>query len=180
MADGEHITPGQSETGDVQRSAVGALFGVEEETLPQEALNRLRIDPNAIDEEAALQPTKFAYWAGRYASLKGVYDRLYLKRKVLLSKLDALARAEIGSAGKAATEGQVQAWVRRHEQYEKISSAVLEAEERMGKAEAMRDAWDQRSWMIRTIAMRMERERRQPDHVRGRGDGHEQEGAQDG
>jgi len=110
----------------------------------------LRIDKHALDEELAQQPSLFEKVGDAHASAMAEKDAAKEEMANVDAELDASIRKKIGD--KKVTEAVIKSRVQTHSRHRNAFAAYLTTKMRADKLSVLKDAFDSRAYMIRTLA----------------------------
>jgi len=122
--------------------------------MPQvERTNRseLRIDKHALDREVCEQPERSLHAGQEAARLASVRDLAKDRSKVVAAQRSLDIRTELADAGGRVTEAQIEARLMTDEERIAAHREYIEAERNVAEAEAERDAWRERGYMLKTL-----------------------------
>lgn len=108
----------------------------------------LAIDKHALDDAVIQNPVLFDRVAEAYAEATAERDAL----KEELATVDAQLDGSLRLKNTTATEGKVKALIQAHPQHQKAFTEWLEAKEYADKLGVLKEAFKDRSHMLRTLA----------------------------
>lgn len=114
----------------------------------EDLLSRLKIDPNALDEEASEHSSLFARWA-LLAEETVAYER-WVKRdlEIVQAEAEKAIRQRFAKKGEKATEGRIAAELKLDEEVCKVADQLLDAQRSSGILSAIRQSLVHRREMI--------------------------------
>lgn len=112
----------------------------------------LKIDKFRLDDEMIQQPELYHMVASDYAEVVAIRDAAKEELKSLHAELYAEKREELAGSSERVTEGMVTNAVLTDKKYLKSQRDLIDAEEQVGKMQALKDAFQQRSYMLRELA----------------------------
>ena len=112
---------------------------------------KLLIDKHSLDEEIEHQAEVYYEIAEQAVLAKSRMDAAEEELKQIQAQLDGVVRREAEEAEEKITEAGVRAAVIQHRDYKKSSQNALKAREEFEKLSALRDAFRQRSSMLRDL-----------------------------
>lgn len=111
----------------------------------------LQIDRNALDQVLIEQPQHYFTVAEEYANAVSVADRLKDELRTLEGQLNLAYRAEKEAAGEKFTESQILALVQSDESRIAKYSQLVDAQRDVATWMALRDAFTQRSYVLKDL-----------------------------
>lgn len=111
----------------------------------------LRIDRDDLDGSLTEQPDRYYRVALAYSDAVAVHDRAKLDFEHLQANLDVNIRADAAKAGEKITEAGIQQEMRLDERYQEAKGKLLELKAEMDKLAALKEAFQQRSFMLREL-----------------------------
>ena len=109
----------------------------------------LKIDKGTLDDEIVRQPSLFFEVSEAYAEAAATRDGFKDQLATVDAELDAKIRAELGDA--KVTESMVKGKVQTAPEHEKAFTDWLVAKERSDQYGALKEAFQQRSYMLRDL-----------------------------
>jgi hypothetical protein len=107
----------------------------------------LEIDKSALDDEVVRQPSLFYEVSEAYAEAAAARDQF----KEQLAGIDAELDKRFRKDGVKATEGQIKAQIQSYRAHQEAFDDWLDAKETADKLQALKDAFQQRSYMLRDL-----------------------------
>ena len=107
----------------------------------------LQIDKLALDDEVVRQPSLFYEVSEAYAEAAAERDML----KEHLAGIDAELDKRFRKEGEKATEGKIKAQIQSYKAHQEAFDEWLEAKKQADKLQALKDAFQQRSYMLRDL-----------------------------
>jgi len=116
-------------------------------------LNAVRLEIE-IDRQAGL----FAWWGELSAGAKALLASLKLKEDILEARLDATARRELTGKDLKVTDSSIKAFRESQKEWQVLAASIIDAQEMVDIADAVKNALFQKSKMIeaRVMLRRME------------------------
>ena len=111
----------------------------------------LQIDRNALDENLVEQADIFHRISNEYALAVSRKDEANENLKQTDARLNLEIREQLESDGKKATEKVVESEVLNHKDHIDAANSYLEAKHRADSFAALKDAFQQRSYMLREV-----------------------------
>ena len=120
----------------------------------QQRSNRseLIIDKHALDREVCEQSARLNDVGQEAARLASVRDSAKDRAKVVAAERAIAIRAELTDSGGRVTESQIEARLMTDADRIDAQRDLIQAERDCAEAEARRDAWRERGYMLRTLA----------------------------
>jgi hypothetical protein len=112
----------------------------------------LRIDKHDLDTEIIAQPQRFFEVAEEATRLKSVEDATKANLETVTAKRSLAIRSQLEEAGEKVTEEKVKMMLASDKYRREAAQALLEARAEADRQSALREAWSQRSWMLRDLA----------------------------
>lgn len=113
----------------------------------------LEIDKSSLDSEIERQPMLFYQVCEMYTEAALLRDQAKEELASVDAELDSHHRSRLtkGAEGRV-TEGQIKTWVQTDLKHEKAFDAYISAKAKADTLEALKDAFKQRSYMLRELA----------------------------
>lgn len=112
----------------------------------------LKINRMQLDTEIEQHPTLLFEVSEAYAKAVAVRDTSKEELKGLSAELYAKHRKMLARSEEKVTEGMVNAAVQQDDKYLEAQTALIEADESVGKLSALKDAFHSRGYMLRDLA----------------------------
>jgi hypothetical protein len=134
-----------------------------------ELINKLRIQQHRLDDEVIEQPSLYYKVAVAYAQAVSRRDALKDKIKRIEAKSNIQIRQALGSRSgtERVTESQISARIDRHPRVRRAKQAYLEAVREADELLALKEAYSQRSYMLRELCGLIVTDHYSSDAVRG-------------
>ena len=116
-----------------------------------ELRGKLIIDKHSLDEEIEQQAETYYEIAEQAVLAKSRMDQAEEDLNQTKAELDGIVRREAEEAEDKITEGGVKAAIIQHKKYKRASAGALAAREEYEKLSALKDAFRQRSSMLRDL-----------------------------
>lgn len=113
--------------------------------------SRLRIDTEALSECLVEQPQLYYDVATELARARARVDAIKLDVEETQARVDREIREQAIAAGVKITEAAIQQQTKLDDRIEAVTRSHLEAREDLERWQAMRDAFSQRSFMLREL-----------------------------
>lgn len=113
--------------------------------------HELRIDRNALDEEAICQPNNYYHASEGHVQALSRRDRKKYDLEVITSELDAEVRANWPQRAEKMTEAQVKARIVTDPRYQEVHDSYCAAGLEADRWEALRNAYRQRADMLKSL-----------------------------
>lgn len=125
------------------------------------------INSDNLDEEWLKQPGLSSYWGIQYAKALAIQRRLETKKKIIEAQLFKEARSKLTEEnGKPPSDVRCNMDVHANSIYEEISMAVIDAEERTGKIDAIKWAMIRKETALENISRDAAKIKAMPDSYR--------------
>ena len=115
----------------------------------EELAQNLRIDKHSLDDEVIQQPSLFYEVSEQYIRAAAERDQLKEELANVDAKLDAEVRSTLGDV--KATEGKIKSRVQIDPKHAAAFDAWLVAKEQADRLGVLKDAFQQRSYMLRDL-----------------------------
>lgn len=113
--------------------------------------SQLQIDKMVLDDEVIRQPMLFFEVSDQLTEAMAERDAAKEELAAVDAELDQKLRKKLAVGQTRVTEGLITSHVLVSPEHEKAFSAYLEAKKRSDKLEALKDAFKQRSFMLRDL-----------------------------
>jgi len=128
----------------------------------------LKIDRDQLDEELIAQAQHFWHVAEAHERAVSQQDEKKLDLEITEVELDKEVREQMAADGERVTEKQVEASVKREDEYYKANQAYISAKAEAGRWSALREAYRHRRDML--IELSKKSQQRRYDELTGAGE----------
>lgn len=111
----------------------------------------LAIDKSMLDDEVVRQPSLFYAVSEVLTDAIALRDGAKEELAAVDAKMDGIWRSKLSKIHDKVTEKMVQNWVQNSSEHEKAFDAYLEAKTHADKLLALKEAFQQRSYMLRDL-----------------------------
>jgi hypothetical protein len=111
----------------------------------------LRIDRDDLDSCLIEQPDRYYHVAAALAAATADRDAAKLDLDATYADLDRTVRAEAEKAGEKTTEARIQQEIKLDRTYDAAKRRIADLDARIGALQALKEAFSQRSFMLREL-----------------------------
>jgi len=126
----------------------------------------LKVNEDNLAREMLQQPSKYIYWSSILEKIKYFQEQKELALETVVARLDKEARESIESTGKKPTKDSVDAYTKRHPEFQQAKNVCMQYDYTVNRLQRIVKAYEQRASLLQSYGKQVS-----DDKFYGRGAG---------